>query len=283
MFTTVTPTDAERAAGEFDEERARAAAEALWRDGAVVLAGVIDLGHVEALRNAMEAEIPELVSRGKTNGPPGHYGQRPPIAAPYVFPDVVANRFAAQVAALAVGSPVQLTLFNGNTILPNTEPQGLHRDHGNLWKDADQSHRPAFVSVHVPLTGMDERNGSTEIWPGTHRLAHEGQVPSEDAELAARAALSPPVQVSCPAGGIVLRDGRAWHRGMPNLSERPRIMISMIYAAYWSRQGITPFHRSAEGALRDAPLELNPTWVGDEYDHLTDVRDAARAGAPGSR
>jgi ectoine hydroxylase-related dioxygenase (phytanoyl-CoA dioxygenase family) len=164
---------------------------------------------------------------------------------------------------------LQLTLFSANTILPCTEPQNLHRDHGNFWKDAVESHRPAFVSVHIPLVDMDERNGSTEIWSGTHRLAHEGPVPTEESDLAARTAISPPRQVTCPAGGIILRDGRAWHRGMPNSTDRPRIMVSMIYAAFWSRQGITRFHRSAEPVFRDAPLEINPIWVEDDFDHLS--------------
>ena len=272
MFTTVTATEAERKAGAFEAGKADVAAEALWRDGVVVLEGVVEPTHVDVLRSAMEADLPELVRRGKVNGPPGHYNQGPPVAAPYVFQDVVANPLAVQVAALAVRSPLQLTLLTANTILPCTEPQRLHRDHGNLWKDVEQSHPPAFVSVHVPLVDMHQDNGSTEVWPGTHRLAHEGPVPSAG-ELSARAAHCPPVQLTCPAGGIVLRDGRAWHRGMPNTTERPRIMISMIYAAYWSRAGTSPFHRSAEEALRDAPLELNPIWVGDDYDHLTDFRD----------
>lgn len=264
MFTTVSATDAELAAGAFETERAVAAADALWRDGAVVLAGIVDLAHIEALRVRMEAEIPTLVQRGKTNGPIGHYSQDPPVAAPYVFADIMTNRFAVQVAELSVGGPVQLTLINANTILPTSESQHLHRDHGNLLKDPDRSHRPAYVSVHVPLVNMDKGNGSTEVWPGTHLLAHQGPVPTDEAQLAARAAVCPPVQVTCPVGGIVLRDGRAWHRGMPNASDRPRIMISMIYAARWSRQGVTRFHPSAEPILRDAPLEVNPTWVEDD-------------------
>ena len=266
MFTTVTATDDELAAGAFAADRAHAAADALWRDGAVVLAGIVDKEHVDILRSRMEADIPELVKRGKTNGAAGHYSQGPPVTAPYVFDDIVANRFAVQVAELAVGAPLQLTLTNANTILPCSDAPQLHRDHGNLWTDVRESHRPSYVSVHIPLVDMDEQNGSTEVWPGTHRLAHEGPVPTEAAALAARAAVSPPVQVTCPAGGIVLRDGRAWHRGMPNATDRPRIMISMIYAARWSRQGITPFHRSAEAVLRQAALEINPTWVEDDHD-----------------
>ena len=269
MFTALTATDDELAAGALEAERAAAAADALWRDGAVVLEGVVDLAHVDMLRSRMEAEIPLLVKRGKTNGPAGHYSQSPPVAAPYVYGDIVTNRFAVQVTEMTVGAPLQLTLTNANTILPTHEAQKLHRDHGNLWKDLGHSHRPSYVSVHVPLVDMDACNGSTEVWPGTHRLAHEGPVPTDDGELAARARTSPPVQVTCAAGGIILRDGRAWHRGMPNSTDRPRIMISMIYAARWSRQGITPFHRSAEPVLRDAPLEVNPTWVEEDYDGLS--------------
>ena len=252
MFTTMTATEHERGARALEPQRAAEAADALWRDGAVVLAGAVELEHVEALRTRMEADVAELVSRGKTNGPPGHYSQNPPVAAPYVFADVVANPFAAQVARLAVGAPLQLTLLTGNTILPCTDAQQLHRDQGNLWKDADESHRPSNISVHVPLMDIDDRNGSTEVWPGTHRLAHQGPVPTEQADLDARAAVAPPSQVVCPAGGVILRDARAWHRGMPNLTERTRLMLGMIFAARWARGGNVPFHRSSESALKDA-------------------------------
>ena len=273
MFCTITATEQERDAQALEPERAAQAAEALWRDGAVVLAGTVELSHVEALRSQMAADIPGLVSRGRTNGPPGHYSQNPPVAAPHVFSDIVANPFAAQVARLAVGAPLQLTLLTGNTILPCTEPQQLHRDQGNLWKDASDSHRPSNISVHVPLSDIDDRNGATEVWPGTHRIAHEGPVPTEQASLDARAAISPPRQLTCPAGGVILRDARAWHRGMANLTDQPRLMIGMIYAARWARGGSVPFHPSAEPALRDAPLEINPNWVDDGYDHLSDWRD----------
>jgi ectoine hydroxylase-related dioxygenase (phytanoyl-CoA dioxygenase family) len=141
----------------------------------------------------------------------------------------------------------------------------------------EQSHRPWNIAVHVPLVDVTEENGTTEVWPGTHRLAHVGPVPTDPEELAARAAVSPPGPLSCPAGGIILRDNRAWHRGMPNRTDRPRIMLSLIYASIWSRQGRIHFHRSAEPALRDAPLEINPVWVDEEFDHLGDFRERAKA------
>ena len=286
MFTTITATAAELASGALEEGRAASAAEALWRDGAVVLADVVELDHLELLRSRMEADLPELLSRGRTNGPPGHYVQGPPVSAPYVFADVLVNRLAAQVSSLAVGGRLQLTLLNANTVVPCTEAQNLHRDQGNLWPDMEQSHRPWNIAVHIPLTDVGRQNGATEVWPGTHRLAHEGPVPTDPQALAARASVAPPVHLACPAGGIILRDNRAWHRGMPNQTEQPRIMLSLIYASIWSRQGYIHFHRSAEAALRDAPLEVNPIWVDDEFDHLQDFRDratAARAAAPVGR
>lgn len=274
MFTTITATEAERAAGALDAERAAAAAAALWRDGTMVLAGTVDLDHIDAVRERMEADVDELVRRGKTNGPAGHYSHNPPVAAPHVFADVIANPIAVQVARLAVGAPLQLTLLTGNTILPCTEAQTLHRDQGNLWRDVDETHPPPNISVHVPLMDIDEENGSTEVWPGTHRLAHEGPVPTEQSELDARAAIAPPAQVTAPAGSIILRDARAWHRGMPNRTDRTRLMIGMIYAARWARGGRLPFHRSAEPELRDAPLEIDPVWVDDDFDHLSGLRPA---------
>jgi hypothetical protein len=275
MFKTFTPTDAELAAGALEPDRALEAADALWDDGVVVLTGVVDLDHVEALRLRMEDDIPAIVAKGRTNGPPGHYQQGPPVVAPHVFADIVANPIAAQVAGTAVGAKLQLTLLTGNTILRNTDPQHLHRDQGNLWADADQTHRPSNISVHVPLSTIDDTNGSTEVWPGTHRLAHEGPVPADAKALEARAAVAPPCQVACPAGGIILRDARAWHRGMPNGTDRPRLMIGMIYAAAWARSARIPFHRSAEPALEDAPIEIRPRWVESDHDHLRDWRDPA--------
>jgi hypothetical protein len=279
MFTTIAATTGELAAGALEPERAQAAAEAIWADGAVALADVVDLGHLATVRERMEADLPQLLARGRTNGPAGHYAQGPPVAAPYVFPDVLLNPLAVQVSTLAVGFTLQLTLLNANTVVPCTEAQNLHRDQGNLWKDMPQSHRPWNIAVHVPLTAIGPDNGATEVWPGTHRLAHEGPVPTDPEVLAARAAVAPPAQLTCPAGGIILRDNRAWHRGMPNLTDTPRIMLSLIYAAQWSRQGHIHFHRSAEPALRDAPIEVNPVWVDDEFDHLQDFRDRARATA----
>jgi hypothetical protein len=277
LFTTITASAAEVRRGALDPDRAQAAADALWHDGAVVLAGVVDLDHVSALRGKMEEDLPEILSRGRTNGPAGHYVQGPPVCAPYVFADVLANPLAVQVSALAVGTSLQLTLLNANTVVPCTEAQHLHRDQGNLWKDMKETHRPWNIAVHIPLSDVDESNGSTEVWPGTHRLVHEGPVPTDEAALARRAAIAAPAQLVCPAGGIILRDNRAWHRGMPNRTEQPRIMLSLIFAAMWSRSGRIHFHRSAEPTLRDLPLEMNPIWVEDDFDHLADFRDRAAA------
>jgi len=44
---------------------------------------------------------------------------------------------------------------------------------------------------------------------------------------------SPPFQPSMKRGGILIRDLRLWHAGMPNQTEQPRPMIAMIHYARW--------------------------------------------------
>ena len=44
------------------------------------------------------------------------------------------------------------------------------------------------------------------------------------ARVAARRLRRPPVGMNCPAGSVVLRDNRCWHRGRENTSSRPRHM-----------------------------------------------------------
>ena len=54
-----------------------------------------------------------------------------------------------------------------------------------------------------------------------------GKGPFTPEILAARRAIAPPLQITCPKGGIFVRDVRVWHRGMPNKSGAPRHMLGL--------------------------------------------------------
>lgn len=277
---TLRATTAEGEAGLLQPDRLAAAATALWDDGVVILTGLVALDKIAILRSKMEADIPQLLARVGNNLAPGHHHHAPPIGAPYVFAELLANPIAIQVVAAVIGSSLQLAFVGGNTNMPGSRAQPLHRDIGNQWPDADYTHRPASITVNVPLVDIDETNGSMEVWPGTHRLAHVGPVPYDDASRAARAAIAPAVQLACPAGGIIVRDHRGWHRGMPNKSDRPRLMLALVYSADWMRCSPVPFHRSAMPTLANFQLGTDVVVVDESFDYLEDwkVRRDREAG-----
>lgn len=272
MIRQIDVTSDEVRAGKLSAENLAAALEGLHEDGAIVLHDVIDPSHIALLREKMEADIPELVRRVRINMSKGQFHHSPPPFAPYVFLDVVANPIVTSVCEAAIQSPVQLSFLSGNTNLPGSEAQALHRDIGNLWAAMDFSHPPSMLSVHIPLVDMGPANGGTEIWPGTHRLAHldgnAGYGLGPDGKP-----VRAPEQPTCRAGGVLLRDARGWHRAMPNTTEEPRVMLGLVYSAIWRRAGKIVFMESARPALADATIPLNAIYVDEPFDYLEDWRD----------
>ena len=83
------------------------------------------------------------------------------------------------------------------------------------------------VALNVPLCDFTIQNGSTEVWPATHLIV---DAPGQNSgKLTDRAAPLASVRTNVPIGTLILRDMRAWHRGMPNESDTPRTMLALIY------------------------------------------------------
>ena len=66
-----------------------------------------------------------------------------------------------------------------------------------------------------------------EIWPGGTHLMPSGI----DIEHISKIMHSE--QVLMPAGSLLIRDARMWHRGTPNVSDEPRPNIALMYARSW--------------------------------------------------
>jgi ectoine hydroxylase-related dioxygenase (phytanoyl-CoA dioxygenase family) len=81
--------------------------------------------------------------------------------------------------------------------------------------------------VDIPLVDFRPDNGAMEIWPGgTHLMP-----PPTDIEAVVREMHSE--QVIMPAGSLLIRDARMWHRGSPNKSGAPRPNMALMYARHW--------------------------------------------------
>lgn len=122
----------------------------------------------------------------------------------------------------------------------------------NEHKDSmfDHPQCPYYMIANIPLCDFTEANGATEFWFGSHAATTlEDQQPVTDATRAtwkpkhpsdripwisegpkeARRAVRPPVQPEVVRGDIMIRDLRTWHAGMPNHSDKHRIMLGLGY------------------------------------------------------
>jgi hypothetical protein len=68
---------------------------------------------------------------------------------------------------------------------------------------------------------------------------------------AARRAVAPPVLNTLPRGAVSVRDYRLWHRGVPNLGDRPRHMIALSYMRRTSYNTPTPGVKTHAGGGMD--------------------------------
>jgi ectoine hydroxylase-related dioxygenase (phytanoyl-CoA dioxygenase family) len=266
-------TDAERAAGRLSEEHIRIAAEQIETDGYVVLGGVIDPAVLDALRPKLDEDTRTLLERGEWGGAgrvPGHLQQSMPRSGKHIYRDIVVNPFVIDVTSAVLGPGVHNHFYNGNTNMPGSKMQPLHRDHDHLWPG--HVHPTASIVVNVCPVDVSEENGATEIWPGTHRLPEPigtGHVSPEQER--ARREVAPPVRAVSTKGDAVLRDMRMWHRGMPNNGIEGRHMIGMVHSVSFYHAGTTiPVNADAVQLFEHDVLTTPVEVVPDDYDYLSE-------------
>ena len=232
-------TPEERADGALGEARLAEALRAFRDTGLVVLENLYDPAWVAEVRKAydlalaahMEA-IGGLPAVQQTPTEKNHLSFYPPITPPFSDPQIIANPIALQLMEALLGRDLQCSYYHSNTSYPGSGTQNIHRDGGHLFgTEVPVALPPSFLALNVPLCGFTEANGSTEVWPGTHLIVDTD--PADGGKLVERAAGLPSLRTNIPAGSLVLRDMRMWHRGMPNTTETPRTMLALIYRRGW--------------------------------------------------
>jgi hypothetical protein len=193
-------------------------------------------------RAAYDAELAEFVEargglkamEGKTFGK-NHIGFFPHLRPPVADARIAAHPVAVRLLREIMGADVACSFFHTNTAYPDSGFQPVHRDSNHLFgTELGVAHPPASVVVNIPLCDFSEANGSTEYWPGTHLIVDSA---AEDGKLLdERVKAFPSARMNVPMGGLVLRDLRVWHRGMPNPSPETRIMMAIVYARGWLAQ-----------------------------------------------
>jgi len=268
----------ERRSAILNQENLQKALIEFHQNGLVIMENAIDHSVLDHLRERMLEDIPKNLASSHVHfnhgRDSGNITQTPPLLPEYLHENIWANQFAITLIEHIIGPFPQLSYATSNIALPGG--QGRQAVHSDYY--CSHPSFPVFLEVFVFLDNVSPRNGSTEIWLGTHHgaskrdhiLADMGWIRRE--LFVERAEISSPVQPSIPKGSICVRDLRLWHAGMPNFTVVPRIMIGLIYSPKWfgSKMRIK-FPKAAQacvGSWEHVDCLSVAEFVEDDFDYL---------------
>lgn len=203
----------------------------------------------------------------------GHVVTKLPARRDLLFKEVLLDELVLSVCSTVFGQwkRWRLETYQCNVNMPHSPDQGLHADMGQLWPGLPVPPPPHALIVNIPLVDVDESNGAIEVWPRSHhnsRIWVGGSQWVDNASADLQRTIAGPLRLSTPAGSIILRDGRLWHRGRSNPSSNPRPMIALVYVVPWIRMGLDPFSlpRGLD-FLSDPRIEFNADLVDGDCDY----------------
>jgi len=259
--------------------------QALEDDGFVLLKQVVDTSHIDILRDVMFSDLEAVLARPDApfNFNKGNVQQAPPPTPPFLFRDVVFNPAVIALTRAVLGPRPLWAFYSGNTALPDSEKQPVHGDLGQLWPALKHA-TPAFgLVINIPLVDVDERNASTELWPGTHldtQLSVDNpSIRVSEAMLESWKNKRPPFQPTIQAGDVLVRDIRLWHAGTTNHTAQPRPMLALIHWCSWWKGEEMDFPIETKEWLQHPELHINARFQeavnhiehGAAYDVTPDV------------
>lgn len=255
----------EKSTGRLTEQTLQDIALNLKSEGYVILHEVMPHSWVTAMRSLFCAEL-----EANYRDPPsqlasqnGHGGFQPPLKAPFLDPSIIENEIVFQILEYTLGEHFFGCLPYGcNTSFPGSTTQNVHRDCGHLFPELDLTLPPLLIVVNILLDEFTESNGATEIWPGSHRHIEADQAEISTLKIApSRWSEHPSVRTTAPAGSIIIRDMRTWHRGMSNTTDALRTMLSLVYY----RQHLLPDNlRSSDEVINEddwQQLSERAKWI----------------------
>ncbi|WP_327347369.1 phytanoyl-CoA dioxygenase family protein [Streptomyces europaeiscabiei] len=226
--------------------------------GYTVLEGALAADDVEAMRRQYMSLFGRLRDSGEngriqtSHSGTGHYQMQPRFSGILGDPKAFAHPLALDSMRAILGDELRIAYYTSNFSEPGSGHQQVHRDTKLLFgAETDVPTPPFMLVLNVLLHDFTTENGGTEMWPGTHLLSDKNfeQYPHN---LDSRVKALPSLRVNAPAGSIIIRDVRMWHRGMPNVSAEPRAMLSVVYKRKW--------YQMRYDASLEAPIDTFKSW-----------------------
>ena len=219
-------SDKERSKNKLTPESIDAGARLLREAGLVVIESVLPRDWIAELNVAMQTVLDNENEEDSQNG------EHPMLKMPFMDPRVIDNPFAMPILKAAMGEKVFAYLPYGcNSTQPGCDIQWIHRDSGQLFPELPFALPVSTIVVNIPLVDFTVENGATEVWPGSHLIIDDPAVRNSPYNVCDedRAARLPSFQLEMPAGSVVVRDMRCWHRAMPNRTQTIRHMLALVY------------------------------------------------------
>jgi ectoine hydroxylase-related dioxygenase (phytanoyl-CoA dioxygenase family) len=203
---------------------------ALQSVGYLILENVIPDAKVAALYAEFERLLNEHRAQAPSNRGQNRYNIAIPAEGVFADPEIVANELVLPVLRDLLGDGLAVDYLAADTPLPGSDYQKAHSDGRPLFAEAPVT-LPGYAYVlNIPLVDFRLDNGPLEIWPnGSHAIS--------GVSAADGSRHYPAQQVLMPAGSLLVRDNRMWHRGTPNNSPGMRPNLAVVYTRSWYRFG----------------------------------------------
>ncbi|WP_165822454.1 phytanoyl-CoA dioxygenase family protein [Paenibacillus montanisoli] len=212
-------------------ETVKQAVEQIRVNGYVVFEGVLPEDKVNALHESFMQVFEAHIANNPLNRGKNRTQMNVPFIEPFNDPDVITHPFVLPVVEELLGRNCACRYFASDTPLPGSEYQLVHSDLQALYPDSSVILPTTGIVLNIPLVDFREDNGPLEIWPGGTHLMPENANRVENLQLLAPVMHSEPVLM--PAGSLLLRDIRMWHRGTPNRSDAARPNMALVYFRSW--------------------------------------------------
>jgi len=163
-----------------------------------------DLAGTEFKQEEGSAQLANLVNKGQ------------------VFRRVIGDRAVLALVRHVLGPEIKLSSLNARSARPkNNVRQPLHADMGAI---ADEQGYWVCNTVWM-LDDFTKENGSLRIVPGSHRWRKLPQDVLDDPT----APHPDEVQITGKAGTVVVMNAHAWHGGLENRTDYPRLALHAFY------------------------------------------------------
>ena len=247
-------------------------------DGWCVIEEVIPKDKVDELRESVAATTAAEGVQGGSKG----LGYRPGIIAfnQSFVPYLSDSRLLGAAEAL-FGRGVKITSASSIINMPGNERGKWHSD--TPFNQHNDPHIPApYPDAVLHLTSLwmfspfSYETGGTLIVPGSHRASNN---PTGDNGVDLYAPYPTEMNAAGSAGSALLFDSRLWHATASNLSDKPRVGMTVRYGPWWLN-----LDSSVKGSAENQHMEAlgmitggQPPLSRDIYDSLPeDVRPLLR-------